>query len=116
MSRLSLLGGMVFLLAFGTAYADDTTQLNYDKVDKMMQDQNLQKNNQDQNQGTVNQMPAPKVKGSGAGGSGEPALKDNTSESPAPLKNMTDPYDSSGHGKKDPYKDMEKYEGDTYRY
>ena len=113
---LSLLGGMVFLLAFGMAYADDTMQLNYDKVDKMMLDQNLQKNSQDQNQGTVSQTPVPKVKGSGAGGSGEPALKNDTSESPAPLKNMTDPYDSSGRGKEDPYKPMEKYEGDTYRY
>ena len=116
---LSLLAGMVFLLAFGMAHADDTMQWNYDKGDKMILDQDLQKYDRDQNQGTVNQMPAPDAKGSGAGGSGEPIVKEDSSEKPvqAQEENLTpDPSDNSGRGKEEPYKDREGYDHGTYRY
>ena len=126
---------MVFVLAFGTAYADDvkplnddkrdnTMQWNNDNGDKMILDEDLWKYEQDLNRGTVNQMPAkPGAGGSGAGGIGESGTKgnDNTYDklAPAPLapleKDFTEPYDNGRSGD-DPYKPMEKYDGDTYRY
>lgn len=115
---LSILAGMVFLLALGTIYAaDDTMQLNYDEIDKMILDQNLQKYNQSRE---VNEMPAePGAGGSAAGGSGAPILKDDSSEKPAqaPAEKMApDPYDSSGRGTDDSYKVIEKHDQDIYRY
>jgi len=132
---LSLLTGLVIVLAFGMAYADDTMQWNYDhrknndqwnndKGDKLILDQDLLKYDQDQKQGTIDQMPAkPGAGGSGAGGTGESesTRKGNTYEKPAPApldqleKNFTEPYDNGRSGE-DPYKPMEKYDGDTYRY
>jgi hypothetical protein len=115
---LFFLAGMVFILAFGMAYAaDDVIQWNYDKVDKMILDQDLQKYNQDRE---VTRIPAePGAGGSAAGGSGEPILKEDSSEKPAqaPVENMTpDPYDRSGGGMDDPYRVFEKHDQDTYRY
>jgi hypothetical protein len=115
---LSILAGMVFLLALGTIYAaDDTMQLNYDEIDKMILDRDLQKYNQDRE---VNQMQAePGAGGSAAGGSGESTLKDDSAEKagPAPEESITpDPYDGSRRGKDDPYNDIEKYDHDIYRY
>jgi hypothetical protein len=131
---LSLLGGLVLALAFGTAYADDmkpvsndksdnTMQWNYDNGDKMILDEDLWKYDEDHNKGTVNQMPAkPGAGGSATGGSGESGSKANDKTyKPAqgplvPLeKDFTEPYDNGRSGD-DPYKPMEKYDGDTYRY
>ena len=115
---LSILAGMVFLLALGTTYAaDDTMQLNYDEIDKMILDQDLQKYNQDRE---VTRMPAePGAGGSAAGGSGEPILKDDSAEKlgpPAPEESIIPaPYDR-GRGMDDPYKDLEKRDQDIYRY
>lgn len=119
---LSLFAGMTFLLASGTAYADDTMGKN-DNGDRMIQNQDLLKYDLDkypdldQGQGTVNLTPAkPGEGGSAPGGSGEePALKDDTGI-PAPAeKTSQDPYDSE-RGKDDPYKAMDKNEQNTSRY
>lgn len=114
---LSILASMVFLLALGTIYAaDDTMQLNYDEIDKMILDRDLQKYNQDRE---VNQMPAkPEAGGSAAGGSGEPILKDDSAEKlgPAPEESITPAPHDRGRGMDDPYKDIEKYDQDIYRY
>ncbi len=111
---LSLLAGMVFVLAFGTAYADDMTPATKDTGDKMTRDDDLQKYYQDQGQGTVNQIPAvTDEKGSGAGGRGESdsTWKSDTTEKPAPVeKDTTNPSDS-GRGMGDPSRSH-----DTYRY
>jgi len=85
MKRLiSLFGGMVFLLAFGIAYAahsDDTMGGKNEANPKMINDQDLQKYDHDGDQGTVSQMQArPFEGGSAAGGSGETVVQDDTSE------------------------------------
>ena len=136
MKRLfSILTGLVIVFALGIAYADDMTpstgdqktndtQWNNDQGDKMILDQDLWKYNQDQKEGTIYQMPAkPDAGGSGAGGIGESdsSGKDNTYEKSAPApqdkleNNYPEPYDKGRSGE-DPYKTMEKNDGDTYRY
>ena len=131
---LSLVMGMVFVLALGTAYGSDTMQWNddqknsgqgnTDKSDKLILDQDLLKYNQDRNEGAIDRMPAkPGAGGSGAGGTGESDAhrKDSTYEKTVPDpfgpldKNFTEPY-GSGRSGDDPYKPMEKLDGDTYRY
>jgi hypothetical protein len=113
---LSLLAGMVFVFAVGTAYADDV--MPWDSDDKIFREEDLLKYNQ--NQGTVNQMPAkPGEGGSAAGGSGESdsIWKGDTYEKPAPVeKNTIDPYDEIGRGMDDPYKVLEEKNQDIYRY
>ena len=114
---------MAIVLGFGMAYAEDMIPGNKDTGEKMIRNEDLEKYNQDQSKSTVNQMPSrPGAEGSAAGGSGESdsTLKDDTSDKPAPLdrleKNFPEPYDRGRGGKEDPYKDIEKHDGDTYRY
>jgi hypothetical protein len=93
---LSLLAGMVFVLAFGPAYADDMMQESKETGEKMIRDQDLQKYEQDQEKSTVTQMPSvPGEGGSAAGGTGEPGS--------APT--MTTPSDT-GPAMKDPVQEM----------
>ena len=95
---LSLLAGMVLVLAVGMAYADDMMPGNKDTGDKMIHDEDLQKYNQDQSKSTVNQMPSvPGAEGSAPGG-----IRDSDT--------VTRPSDT-GAGMKNPSKDQ-----DTYRY
>jgi hypothetical protein len=100
---LSLLAGMVFVLAVGMAYADDVIPGNKDTGDKMIRDEDLQKYNLDQSQSTVNQMPSvPGAEGSAPGG-----IRDSDT--------VTKPSDT-GPGIKDQYKVQEKKDQDNYRY
>ncbi len=70
---LPALAGIVFLLVFGMASADDTTPGSKDIGDTMIHDQDIQKYEQDQDKSTVTQMPSmPGEGGSAAGGTGEP--------------------------------------------
>lgn len=123
---LALLAGVVFVLAWGTVYAEEMMPANKDSSDNLILDQDILKYNQDQNQNTINPMPAePGAGGSAAGGTGGPGSdqKGKTYEKPAqapvdPLEknlNFNEPYDNGRSGK-DPYKPMENYDGDTYRY
>ena len=65
---ISLMAGVVLVLSFGIAYADDSG-IASKNTDKMIRDDDLLRYNLDKDQGTVNQMPAePETQGSGAGG------------------------------------------------
>jgi len=115
---LSLLAGMVLVLAVGMAYADDMMPVNKDTGDKMIHDEDLQKYDKDQDKSTVNQMPpVPGAEGSAPGGSGSPGSnqKDDTYEKPAPADQGTTNPSDTGPGMKDPSKDQEKKDQDTYR-
>jgi hypothetical protein len=95
---LSLMAGMVFVLAFGMACADGTPPGSMDTGDKMIRNDDIQKYDHDQGQGTFNVMPAvPEETGSAAGGSGEsdPTRINDGKEKPAPVeKDMTTPADT----------------------
>ena len=96
---LSLFAGMVFVLAFGIAYADGLQPGDGYTSDKMIRDEDIQKYDQDMGPGTINQMPAlPEVRGSAPGGvSGgtESDWKSDTNEKTPPVeKDKTKPSDN----------------------
>jgi hypothetical protein len=103
---LSLFAGMVFILAFGMAYADELQPGYGYTSDKMIRDEDIQKYDQDMGPGTTNQMPAlPEVRGSAPGGvSGE-----DTYDKPAPVEKDTTKPSDSGDGMGGPSKSWEPY-------
>jgi hypothetical protein len=90
---LSLFAGIVLVLAFGIAYADELQPGYGYTSDKMIRDEDIQKYDQDTNRGTTDQMPAlPEVRGSAPGG-----VSGDTYDKPAPVeKDTTKPSDSGG--------------------
>lgn len=110
---LSLVSGMVFVFAFGTAYADDRQPESIDTGDKMIRDDDIQKYDQVQGRGTFNVAPVlPDETGSAAGGgSGETdsTWMNDSKEKPAPVeKDTTKPADKEG-GMGGPSKGWEPY-------
>jgi len=102
---VSLLAVMVFVFAFGMAYADELQPGEGYTSDKMIRDDDILKyDHDDMERGTVNQLPAlpDEVKGSAAGGSNkdtEPDAKSDTPEKLAPVeKDKTEPSDRGGMG------------------
>jgi len=112
---MMLLAGIAVVLASGLVYAEDTMS-----NDKIYRDDDIKNYDQDRGMGTVNVMPSePITEGSGAGGSGEPAIKDPGLDKTAPAdkpadKKVSEPSDSGG--KTEPYKEPEYKGWDTYRY
>jgi hypothetical protein len=108
---LSLLSGMVFVLAVGMAYADDMMP-GKGTGEKMIHDEDLQKYDQDRGQSTVNQMPSvPGAEGSAPGGSGDSDSKqmDDTYEKPAPADQGKSNPPDTGRSMEDRYKDQDTY-------
>lgn len=98
---LSLMAGVVFILAFGMAYAEDLDPGSIDTGDRVIRDDDLERYYFDQGKGTFNVMPAPAEEtGSAPGGIGGPDPDRDTVEKPAPIeKEMIKPADD------DPYRD-----------
>lgn len=96
---LLLFAGMVFVLAFGMAYADEMQPGDGYTSDKMIRDEDVLKYDHDMDHGTVNQMPAlpDEIRGSAPGGGKEtePDGKSDTFEKAAPVdKDKTKPSGS----------------------
>jgi hypothetical protein len=106
---LSLFAGIVLVLAFGMAYADELRSGDGYASDKMIRDEDIQKYDQDMGPGTTNQMPAlPEIQGSAPGGvSGG----DDSYDKPVPAEQDTTKPSDSGDGMGGPSKSW-----DPYRY
>jgi hypothetical protein len=113
---LTIFAGMLLVLAFGIAYADELQPGDGYSSDKMIRNEDIQKYDQDMGQGTVNQMPAlpDEVKGSAAGGGSkdtESDWKSDTYEKNGPVeKDMSKP---SGGGSD---RETQPKNLDPYRY
>lgn len=96
---LSLVTGMVLVLAVGMANADDLQPGDGYTSDKMIRDEDIRKYDQDIGSGTFNKMPAlPEVQGSAPGGVSGDRSSDGMSgtfEKAAPVeKDKTKPADN----------------------
>ena len=97
---LSLLAGMVFVLAFGVAYGDELQPGDGYTSDKMINNEDVQKYDQDMGPGGIVTMPTlpDEIQGTAAGGGSKDTESDgksDTYEKVAPVeKDKTKPSDS----------------------